>query len=57
MSGLDLKFSEVLYFPGNILPSSPSMIVPTGFSFSLLGLFFSPFLGLTFVQLLFKQGS
>lgn len=61
MSGLDLKFSEVRYFPGNILPSSPSVIVPTGFivscSVSFFFFFFFPLLGLTFVQLLFGQES
>lgn len=61
MSGLDLKFSKVRYFPGNILPSSPSVIVPTGFivscSVSFFFFFFFPLLGLTFVQLLFEQES
>lgn len=42
MSGLDLKFNKVLYFPGNTLPSSPSVIVPTGFRVSCCwGFFFS----------------
>lgn len=40
MSGLDVKFNEVLYFPGNTLPSSPSVIVPTGFSFLFRFFFF-----------------
>lgn len=40
MSGLDLKFNEVLYLPGNTLPSSPSVIVPTGFR---VGVFLLPF--------------
>lgn len=42
MSGLDLKFNEVLYFPGNTLPSSPSVIVPTGLRVSCcwVGFFF-----------------
>lgn len=45
MSGLDLKFNEVLYFPGNTLPSSPSVIVPTGFRVSCCWVlfFFLPF--------------
>jgi len=54
VSGLDVKFNEVLYFPGNTLPSSPSVIVPTGFSFLFrFFFFFFPLLGLTFVWWLF----
>lgn len=39
MAELDLEFNKVLYFPGNTLPSSPAMIVPTGLSFSVVFIF------------------